>query len=324
MQSGEKYVKIILSCEFGRKNYGMSVRMNTKPYRINLHMHTTDSDGRKSPEEAIAIYKAAGYDAVAITDHWVHGEEREINGMKVFSGCEYNFGGNDSSNGVYHILSLFCTHDPGVVKGEDDPMSCVRKIHAAGGLAVLAHPAWSLNQPDLVEQIEKLEGFDATEVFNTVSGEKNSNRPYSGAFVDQMASRGICFSLFSSDDVHYYEFDATCGAIIVELPELTREALIDAIRSEQFYAVSGGSGAPTLSVTETENGIDVSCSPAAQVNIFTNSAFAVGRHIVGEGITEYHYEYQKFDRVARVEVTDSEGRTAYSNFVRVQRKEGTV
>ena len=41
--------------------------MNTKSgekklYRINLHMHTTDSDGRRSPEEAVEIYKAAGCD----------------------------------------------------------------------------------------------------------------------------------------------------------------------------------------------------------------------------------------------------------------------
>ena len=28
-----------------------------KTYRINLHMHTTDSDGKKTPEEAIEIYK---------------------------------------------------------------------------------------------------------------------------------------------------------------------------------------------------------------------------------------------------------------------------
>ena len=301
----------------------MSVRMNTKPYRINLHMHTTDSDGKLSPEEAVARYRAEGYDAVAITDHWVYGEEREISGMKVFSGCEYNFGGNDSCNGVYHILALFCTRDPGVTRA-DDPVSCVRKIHAAGGLAVLAHPAWSVNQPDLVEQIERLEHFDATEVFNTVSGEKNSNRPYSGAFVDQMASRGTCFSLFSSDDAHYYEKDATCGAIIASLPELTREALIDAIRSEQFYAVSGGKDAPTLALTETEGGLLVSCSPAVRVDIFTNSAFAPGRHIVGEGITEYEYRFAKADRVARVEVQDSCGRTAYSNFVRIPRKEETV
>ena len=33
--------------------------------KIGLHTHTTLSDGHKTPEEAAAVYKAAGYDAIA-------------------------------------------------------------------------------------------------------------------------------------------------------------------------------------------------------------------------------------------------------------------
>jgi len=293
--------------------------MNTKSgekklYRINLHMHTTDSDGRRSLEEAVEIYKAAGYDAVAITDHWKHGLEREIGGLKIFAGCEYNFGGNDTVKGVYHILALFCTRDPEVTR-EDGVETCIRKIHAADGLAVLAHPAWSVNQPDLVETIQKKEGFDATEIFNTVSGVKHSARPYSGAFVDMMASRGISYPLLSSDDVHYYEEDATSGAILVALSELSREGVMDAIRRKNFCAVSGGAGAPSVQVTLSEEGAHISCSPAVMVEIFTNSAGAKGRHIVGENITEANYTWQDTDRFLRVEVTDREGRTVYSNLI---------
>jgi hypothetical protein len=291
-----------------------------KTYRINLHMHTTDSDGRRSPEEAIAIYKAAGYDAVAITDHWRHGEEREIDGMKVFSGCEYNFGGNETFDGaVYHILSLFCLRDPGVVRA-DDPAVCIRKIHEAGGLAILAHPAWSLNQPDCVEAIQREDRFDATEIYNTVSGEKHSNRPYSGMFVDQMANRGILYPLFAADDVHYYEKDGTSSAIIVSLPELTREGLIEAIRNRDFYAVSGGKDAPYLEVRDCGNTIHIACSPVSEVNIFTNLAWAENRHLAGEDITEADYPCviegrPRQDRWIRVEVTDRDGRRAYSNLI---------
>lgn len=291
-----------------------------RTYRINLHMHTTDSDGKKTPEEAVDIYRKAGYDAVAITDHWKPGAEREINGMKVFAGCEYNFGGNDAYGGaVYHILSLFCENDPRVEK-TDDPVTCIRKIHAAGGLAVLAHPAWSMNQPDLVEAMEKEEGFDATEIYNTVSGEKNSNRPYSGMFVDIAANRGMYYPLFSADDVHYYEADAASGAIVVSLPELSREALIEAIRNRSFYAVSGGKDAPMLRVTDCGETIHIECSPVSKVDIFTNLAYAPNRHIVGENITEVEYRCviegrPKQDRWIRVEVTDTVGRVAYSNVI---------
>lgn len=37
--------------------------------KINLHMHTSQSDGRLSPLEALKSYEDAGYDAVWLTDH---------------------------------------------------------------------------------------------------------------------------------------------------------------------------------------------------------------------------------------------------------------
>ena len=42
-----------------------------KRYKINLHTHTTISDGRKTPEQVAEIYRAAGYDMIAFTDHWI-------------------------------------------------------------------------------------------------------------------------------------------------------------------------------------------------------------------------------------------------------------
>ena len=38
-------------------------------YKGNLHMHTTRSDGKVTPEEAKKIYYQAGYDFIALTDH---------------------------------------------------------------------------------------------------------------------------------------------------------------------------------------------------------------------------------------------------------------
>lgn len=44
-----------------------------KWFRGNLHTHTTLSDGRYTPERAAALYRDAGYDFIALTDHWVQG-----------------------------------------------------------------------------------------------------------------------------------------------------------------------------------------------------------------------------------------------------------
>ena len=42
--------------------------------RGNLHMHTSRSDGRLSYEAALALYERAGYDFIAVTDHWILSE----------------------------------------------------------------------------------------------------------------------------------------------------------------------------------------------------------------------------------------------------------
>lgn len=48
-----------------------------KWYKGNLHTHTTNSDGRLAPEVVINLYKEAGYDFLALTDHWVFGEQQK-------------------------------------------------------------------------------------------------------------------------------------------------------------------------------------------------------------------------------------------------------
>ena len=61
--------------------------------RGNLHMHTQRSDGWVSYEDAIARYEAAGYDFIAVTDHWVRSERGTTpGGMLLLSGCEYHVG----------------------------------------------------------------------------------------------------------------------------------------------------------------------------------------------------------------------------------------
>ena len=42
-----------------------------RQYICNLHAHSTVSDGSLTPSALVAAYRAAGYDAVAITDHEV-------------------------------------------------------------------------------------------------------------------------------------------------------------------------------------------------------------------------------------------------------------
>lgn len=278
--------------------------MGQRRYKLGLHMHTTLSDGHMSPEAAVRLYKEAGYDAVALTDHWFFGEDRELEGMRILSGIEYNFGTDGTGDGVYHILSLMARRNPGVTR-EDTPQVCVDRILAAGGLPVLAHPAWSLNQPDAAAN---LRGVAFTEIFNTVSGEQASNRPYSGSFVDLSACRGKYYGLFASDDTHYYHCDECVAATMVKADSLSCEDIMAALLRGDYYATTG----PEIHLTVEDGFWVVRCSPAVTVNIFSNTVWAAGRHNVGEDLTEIRVPLAPRDVYARAEVTDKNGRTAYS------------
>ena len=84
-----------------------------KWYKGNLHTHTTVSDGVRTPEEVIALYREKGYDFLAITDHWHTSENRVTeDGMLLLSGCEFNVGERDVLWGVYHLVGLGFTEAP--------------------------------------------------------------------------------------------------------------------------------------------------------------------------------------------------------------------
>lgn len=173
-----------------------------KRYKINLHTHTTVSDGKHTPAEVAKIYHNRGYDAIALTDHWKFTEDGELEGLKILSGVEYNLPDENTKDGLFHVVAVGMDHDPIIPKSDElTEQDLIDTIHKAGGLAILAHPAWSLNTPD---QILKYNGFDATEIYNSVSDAHMSRRPDSSLIVDMLGARGCLLPLLAVDDAHYY------------------------------------------------------------------------------------------------------------------------
>lgn len=277
--------------------------------KVNLHLHTTKSDGAKPPEEAAAIYRSAGYDILAITDHWKYRKSGEIGGLRILSGIEYDIGGSDGAAGVIHILGLGCSQKPQVARGAH-PQEMIDGIHQAGGMAVLAHPAWSLNT---VDQIEKLHGIEATEIYNSVSDAGDSSRPYSGHFADCSACRGRFYPLIADDDTHIYnEWDAAYSYIMLACaPDATDGEVLDAIRRKDFYASQG----PEIHLFREGDRAIVKCSPASRISIFSNAVWAPDRSIRGENLTEASCKLLPVEKFIRAEVTDVSGKKAWSNFI---------
>ncbi|MBQ9107050.1 MAG: CehA/McbA family metallohydrolase [Clostridia bacterium] len=277
-----------------------------KYYKLGLHIHTTISDGRKAPEDVAAEYKADGYDAIALTDHWKFGSSQELAGLKILSGCEYNMGA-ETISGVMHILGIGMKHDP-QIPNTSTRQQVIDKIKEAGGIAVLAHPDWSLNT---VRDAAELSGFAATEIYNAVSEAHQSLRAYSDYFVDVCANAGIYFNLFATDDAHYFDgSDNRKGWIMVKADELSDEALIEAIKKGDYYASQG----PDLQV-RFDGKVIVECSPCSIIGVLSNLAWTPDRVLRGEDLTHFEYTIKKNEKWVRVEVVNADGKRAWSNVV---------
>ena len=250
---------------------------NTR-YKVALHIHTTLSDGAKTPEEAVLIYKNAGYDAVAITDHWEFYSECEKNGVTVISGCEYNTGSADTAEDVMHIVALGMESSP-VLSKNAKRQEIINAINNSGGLAVLAHPAWSLNT---LEDIISLNGFFGTEIYNTVSDVGQSRRGYSGYIVDALANKGIYFPLIAADDVHFYKGeDETKSFVMVKAESSSQKDLLVALEKGDFYATQG----PELHLRREDGLMIADTSEVIEINFISNSSYAPDRVITGEALT---------------------------------------
>lgn len=280
-------------------------------YKVGLHTHTTLSDGHETPESAAGIYKAAGYDAIAITDHWKYFAEGDLCGLKVISGCEYNLGTHDTFAGVMHIVGVGMKEDPCICRETATRQEVIDAIRAKGGLAVLAHPAWSLNTP---EEAKALSGFDATEIYNTVSDKGMSSRPYSGYFVDLLANMGVSYPLIAVDDTHIYQgVDDTKSYIMVKAGDGSVDSILEAVRQGDFYATQG----PELHVRREGDKLIADCSPCVTIDFLSNSSWVGDKMTRGTGLTHAEYTIKPWEKWVRVEVCDADGNFAWSNIISV-------
>ncbi len=278
-------------------------------YKVGLHIHTNLSDGRYPPVEVARIYKTAGFDAVAFTDHWVYGEGGEIDGLTILSGCEYNLGHYDTAEGVIHIVGVGTDKKPEIFRETASRQDVVDAIKQNGGIAIWAHPAWSLNS---YNDTKTVCGFDGVEIYNSVSDAGQSCRPYSGYFVDVLANNGVIYPIIATDDTHFYNGeDETRSYIMVNAKSNSANDIKEAILKQDFYATQG----PELHFKRDGDVIKLDCSECVKINIVSNITWVPDRVFKGEALTHAEYRIKPGEIWVRAEVMDKNGNYAWSNVI---------
>jgi len=244
-------------------------------YKANFHTHSSVSDGILPPAERVAQYKKAGYSVLALTDHRKTqditglGDERilVISGMEVHPVCR-------SPKGWWHIVAVGVPRELSFVDPPASVNRTVSRIHEAGGVAILGHPAWCGQE---FESFRHIRGLDAIEVWNSTCD--TAGRPVSESEWADALDAGWRLPAVAVDDCHHaYTDDVAEGWTWLKMRSLTLGNVLNAVRTGALYASCGpvihdfrivpgrgrdktGGGLP-----QAGGVLRIRCSPAAMIH----------------------------------------------------------
>jgi hypothetical protein len=295
--------------------------------RCQLHAHTTNSDGEPTPQGLVEHYHRAGYDVLAITDHW-HITPYEHPELLVIPSAELS-ARIDRGQAEADVLAYGIDVLPEVRDYFPTIGDAAEWIVAAGGVAYLAHPYWSGLVADDYLDAPALSGI---EVFNGGSEIAQGNGLSAVHWDDILQRGGTCLGI-ATDDSHYAGQDSRLGWTMVRAAARTREAVLAALRDGAFY---GSTGATIDDVALVGGGVEVRTSPARAITVRSGSwdgaRVNMGRldmHYGGRvlerdpygAITRARFDALDYNDWGRLEVIGVDGSLAWSNPFPLPRKE---
>lgn len=275
--------------------------------RGNLHTHTHRSDGKYSPDITLARYKEGGYDFLALTDHHVYDRGGEYEGMVLLPGIEYNFADSATGKG-WHFVGLNQRQEVRL-PSEPTPQGTIDMIREAGGDAIVAHPYWlGLTLQDLYP----LRHYTAMEVWNCTC--QWIGKALSSVHWDDLLDAGRFTPALAVDDCHR-DVDFFQGWIEVYSEERSVSAILEAVRAGRFYSTLGPQ---ILSLCVEGSEVIVECSPVESISFISGQWH--GRHVKATDnlLTSARFPLSHANKYIRVECTDSTGKRAWSNAIRLE------
>jgi hypothetical protein len=288
--------------------------------RCALHAHTTRSDGELSPDELVGLYERAGFDVLAITDHWVRTEAPSTDRLLVIPSSELSCLLPGETDG--HLLAFGITHDPlEFVRTRPRLAEAAAWVRDHGGVAYLAHPYWT-GMP--AGSLSLGDGVAGIEIYNA-GCELEVGRGLSSVHWDDLLERGTgCFGI-AADDSHHAERDSGYAWVWTRVAEPSAAAVLEALASGRFYSSTG----PVLHELRVDDAnVEVSCSPCRRVTLCTgrkrgtsvssgSSGYRYGGEILSESsddeITGARLERPPRSPYGRLELVDRYGRKAWTN-----------
>ncbi|MFC6162186.1 CehA/McbA family metallohydrolase [Kribbella jiaozuonensis] len=288
-------------------------------WRGNLHTHTNLSDGALSPRETADVYRDAGYDFVAITDHFrpeygypvTDTRDLRTDGFTTLIGAELHAPRTEAGQ-QWHIIAAGLPLDFAPPSDSETGPELARRARAAGAFIGMAHPSASLLT---AADAESLDAAHSIEVYNALSDREN--RGDSWHLADVLLNRGHRLTTYAADDAHLQPQDPPpCQAWVhVRAEALEPAALLTALKAGHFYSSTG----PELYDVHLEGDvIAVRCSPATK--ILLTGGHPGAELAQGTDLTECTLPLTLFRNThCRITIEDASGHRAWTNPIHLPR-----
>ncbi len=283
-------------------------------WKGNLHAHSTASDGAYEPAEVCRRYEEAGYDFLALTDHFLPAYDFPISDTRAYRTADFTtiigaelHTGETEFGSIWHILAVGLPFDFDPPSDDESAHSLAQRALAGGAYVAIAHPAWyGISERDA----EALGQVDAIEVFNGVACDHN-DRPDSWNLAEILLSRRKRFLVCATDDFHGSgdRNDFSRGWVRVKSVALEPESLLSALKAGDYYSSTG----PEIYDLQWDGeSLTVECSPAERV-FLTGITFHTIAHS-GHGQTRFTFDLANFHSpYARITVRGLQGGRAWTN-----------
>ena len=292
-----------------------------KYYKAAMHIHTTYSDGKKTPEEAKEAYKALGYSIVAYTDHDImiphneladeeflpitavelacNSEELQKIGFSAARTVHLNLYSSDKNAIKYPGFcekSVIFPSSRALVtdemrEGQDENPtyspehinSVIRRANEAGFLVSLNHPVWSLQN---YKEYINYEGLFGVEVYNSscvLMGFVDTEQPLFDLLEKCERVRPMV-----GDDWHGDNLSIGKSCVWIGAEALEYDKVFDALQNGDFYSSTG----PEIYELSIDDGkLFIRCSEAVSVVLSTERRRTkVARADDGVPITSFEFD----------------------------------
>jgi hypothetical protein len=318
-----------------------------RPYRANLHCHSTCSDGARTPEELKQLYKSQGYSVLAYTDHefLIDHSELDDDGFLALTGYEFafceNWGAAEYPRSRTFEFNLFamdqhnmtqvCFNPKYILHGDKSRIPSIRHVgnlfereytipcingfiqtaRENGFLVSLNHPHYSMETAD---RYGCFDGLFAMEIYNHVSFIGLGVNDYGIQGYDTLLRRGRRLSCIAADDNHGKlpvgdaRFDSFGGFTMIKADGLRYDRIVSALEKGDFYSSCG----PLIEdLYVQDDKVHLRCSPAKSIVMATKWRYGAHRRASdGEHLTEAVFDLPGSDEYMRFDVIDDFGRHA--------------